>query len=526
MIALKRMRHTALALVTVAACSFSPAVLAQEIRIGMGADITSVDPHFVNLFPNNNIAWHVFDALVMLDADSRLIPGLATSWKQIADDTWECKLRKGVKFHDGSDFTAEDVVYSIDRVSQIKNSPGPFTVYTKAIAKSEIVDPLTIRFKTNGVYPLLANDLSTIYIMAKKSGNVSTEEMNAGKGQLGTGPYKFVRYARGDRVELAHNDAWWGGKTAWEKVTFRILPTDPARIAALLSGDVQAIENVPTADFAKLKTNANVDVSTKTSHRIIFFHIDTNRKETPFAFDKSGKPLALNPLRDLRVRQAISKAIDREAIKTRVMEGLSLPTANLVPAPMFGHNPALKPEKFDLEGAKKLLKEAGFPDGFNLTLHAPNNRYVNDDQIAQAVASMLTRAGIQTKVETMPMGVYLGRAAKLEFSFAMLGWGASTAESSSPLRSHLVTNDPARGMGTFAWGRYSHPLVDELTIKALATKDDKAREKLLQDATAIAINDLGIIPIHHQINTWATKKGIVYVPRTDEYTLAHQFRPK
>ena len=526
---LTRTRQMALALATATAFIFSPVALSQDLRIGMGADITSVDPHFVNLFPNNNIAFHVFDALVLLDADSRLIPGLATSWKQVADDTWEFKLRKGVKFHDGSDFTADDVAYSIDRVSQIKNSPGPFTVYTKAIAKSEIVDPLTIRFKTNGVYPLLANDLSTIYIMAKKSGNVSTEEMNAGKGQLGTGPYKFVRFARGDRVELARNDAWWGGgdkKTPWEKVTFRILPNDPARIAALLSGDVQAIENVPTADFAKLKTNTNVDVTTKTSHRIIFFHIDTNRKETPFVFDKSGKPLAVNPLRDLRVRQAISKAIDREAIKTRVMEGLSLPTANLVPAPMFGHNPALKPEKVDVEGARRLLKEAGYPDGFQMTLHAPNNRYVNDDQIAQAVASMLTRAGIQTKVDTMPMGVYLGRASKLEFSFAMLGWGASTAESSSPLRSHLVTNDPARGMGTFAWGRYSHPMVDELTVKALATKDDKSREKLLQDATAIAINDLGIIPIHHQINTWATKKGIVYVPRTDEYTLAHQFRPK
>ena len=507
-----------------AATTATPAT-AQELRIGMGADITSIDPHFVNLFPNNNIAWHIFDALVMLDADSRLIPGLATSWKQAADDTWEFKLRKGVKFHDGADFTADDVVASIERVSQIKNSPGPFTVYTKAIVKSEIVDPLTIRFKTNGSYPLLANDLSTIYIMSKKAAASTTEDMNAGRGQIGTGPYKFVRFARGDRVELVRNDAWWGGKTPWEKVTFRILPNDPARIAALLSGDVQAIENVPTADFAKLKTNNTVSVSTKTSHRIIFFHIDTNRKQTPFVFDKSGKPLDVNPLRDLRVRQAISKAIDREAIKSRVMEGLSLPSANLVPAPMFGHNPALKPEKVDVEGAKKLLKEAGYPDGFQMTLHAPNNRYVNDDQIAQAVAGMLTRAGIQTRVETMPMGVYLGRASKLEFSFAMLGWGASTAESSGPLRSHLVTNDPAKGMGTFAWGRYSHPMVDELTNKALGTKDDKAREKLLQDATAIAISDLGIIPIHHQINTWAAKKGISYTPRTDEYTLAHQFRP-
>lgn len=510
-----------------AALALAAPLQAQELRLGMGSDVTSIDPHFVNLFPNNNVAQHIFDALILLDADSRLIPGLATSWKLISDDTWEFKLRKGVKWHDGSDFTAEDVVYSIERVSQVKNSPGPFTVYTKAIVKSEIVDPLTIRFKTSGVYPLLPNDLSTIYIMSKKaSSGLTTEDLNAGKGQIGTGPYRFVSFRRGDRVELARNDSYWGGKGPWEKVTIRILPNDPARIAALLSGDVQAIENIPTADFAKLKTNAGIDVSTKVSHRIIFFHIDTNRKVAPFVTDKAGKPLDVNPFRDLRVRQAISRAIDREAIKTRVMEGLAVPTANLVPSPMFGHNPLLKPDKYDPEGAKKLLAEAGYPNGFGMTLFAPNNRYVNDDQIAQAVASMLTRVGIQTKVETMPMGVYLGRASKLDFSFAMLGWGAATAESSSPLRSHLVTYDPAKGMGGFAWGRYSHPEVDRLTNQALTTKDDKQREKLLQDATAIAMNDLGIIPIHHQINTWATKKGIAYTPRTDEYTLAFYFRPK
>jgi peptide/nickel transport system substrate-binding protein len=499
---------------------------AQDLRLGMGADVTSIDPYYVNLFPNNNVAMHIYDSLVLLDADSRLIPGLAVSWKLLKDDTWEFKLRRGVKWHDGSDFTAEDVAYSIERVSQIKNSPGPFTVYTKAIVKTEIIDPLTIHFRTNGIYPLLPNDLSTISIMSKKaSQGLSTEDLNAGRGQIGTGPYKFVAFKRGDRVELARNDNYWGGKGAWAKVILRILPNDPARIAALLSGDVQAIENIPTADFAKLKNNPGIEVSTKISHRIIFFHIDTSRKVAPFVTDKSGKPLDANPFRDLRVRQAISKAIDRDAIKSRVMEGLSVPTANLVPAPMFGHNPALKPDKYDPEGAKKLLAAAGYPNGFGMTLFAPNNRYVNDEQIAQAVASMLSRVGIQTKVETMPMNVFLARASKLEFSFAMLGWGAGTGESSSPLRTQLATYDPAKGWGTFAWGRYSNPAMDKLLAQALNTRDDHAREKLLQDATALAINDLGIIPIHHQINTWATKKGITYIPRTDEYTLAFYFRP-
>jgi peptide/nickel transport system substrate-binding protein len=508
--------------------SFAVGAGAQEIRIGMGADVTSMDPHFVNLFPNNNIAEHVFEKLITLDADSRLIPGLAESWKPVNATTWEFKLRLGVKFHDGSDFTAEDVAFSIERVGKIPDSPGPFTTYTKAIKEIQIVDPRTIRFVTAFPHPQLQNDINTIYIVSKKSATgASTADFNSGKAMNGTGPLKFVSFKRGDRVELARNDAYWGPKSPWAKVTFRVIPSDPTRVAALLSGDLDAIENIPTADFAKLKANANFQTSTKTSHRIIFYHVDQFRDPSPFVFDKaSGKPLEKNPLKDLRVRQAISKAIDREAIKSRVMEGLALPSANLVPAPMFGHNPTLKPDSYDLDGARKLLAAAGYPNGFAMTIHGPNNRYVNDDQIMQTVAQMLSRAGIQTKVETMPMSTYLARARKLEFSFAMLGWGASTAEASSPLRAHLVAYIPDKGWGEFAWGRYSNEQVNSLLDKALATLDDKAREKQIQDAVGIAMTELGIIPIHHQINTWATKKGIAYTPRIDEYTLAFQFRPQ
>jgi peptide/nickel transport system substrate-binding protein len=508
--------------------AFAVGAAAQELRIGMGADVTSMDPHFVNLFPNNNIAEHIFEKLITLDPDSRLIPGLAESWKAVNPTTWEFKLRRGVKFHDGSDFTAEDVAFSIERVGKIPDSPGPFTTYTKAIKQVQIVDPHTIRFVTAFPHPQLQNDINTIYIVSKKSATgASTADFNSGKAMNGTGPFKFVAFKRGDRVELARNDAYWGPKPAWAKVTFRVIPSDPTRVAALLSGELDAIENIPTADFAKIRANPSFQTSTKTSHRIIFYHVDQFRDPSPFVFDKAtGKPLAKNPLKDLRVRQAISKAIDREAIKSRVMEGLALPSANLVPAPMFGHNPALKPETYDLAGARTLLAAAGYPNGFAMTIHGPNNRYVNDDQIMQTVAQMLSRAGIQTKVETLPMSAYLARARKLEFSFAMLGWGASTAEASSPLRAHLVSYLPEKGWGEFAWGRYANPKVDDLLDKALATIDDKAREKQIQEAVGIAMTELGIIPLHHQINTWATKKGIAYTPRIDEYTLAFQFRPQ
>ena len=219
-------------------------------------------------------------------------------------------------------------------------------------------------------------------------------------------------------------------------------------------------------------------------------------------------------------------AINREAIKDRVMEGLAEPTNNLVPATLFGHNPNLKTVKFDADGAKKLLATAGYPDGFGITIHTPNNRYVNDEKIVQTIAQMLSRIGIAAKVEGMPMSVYSSRGAKREYSLGLLGWGAQTGEVSSPLRALAACDDPARGFGGFNWLKYCNPKLNELLGLAVNTVDDKARLKLLQDATAIVINEGGLIPIHQQVSTWATKKGITYIPRTDERTHAYGFRPQ
>jgi peptide/nickel transport system substrate-binding protein len=496
-----------------------------DIAIGLSSDVTSIDPHYHVLTPNNNISEQIFDSLVAKDEKQRMRPGLATSWKALDDTTWEFKLRKGVKFHDGSDFTAEDVVFSIERPATVKNSPSSFTIYTKAVTEKIIVDAYTVRLKTATPYPLMPNDLSTISIVSKKAAaNAASEDFNSGKATIGTGPFKFLRWAKGDRIELARNEAYWGPKAPWEKVQFRLIPSDPARVAALIAGDVQAIENVPTADLAKLKTNSAVSLFRSISHRVMYLHLDTNRDRTPFAYDRAGKPLEKNPLKDLRVRRAISKAINRQAIAERVMEGAAVPTGQLMPEGFFGHTPALKVEPYDPEGAKRLLAEAGYPDGFGLTLHGPNDRYVNDDQICQAIAQMLARIGIQIKVETMPSSVFFSRGTRLEFSFMLVGWAADTAEASSPLKSLLATYDRDKGMGTTNRGRYSNPRMDAVLVHALATVDDSKREKLLQEATELAIGDLGIVPLHHQVNIWAARKGIAYVPRTDERTYAHEFK--
>src|SRR5262245_16441311 len=405
---------------------------AADLSIALGGDVTSMDPHFHNLTPNNNIGAHVFDTLVAKDAAGKIKPGLAESWRVVDDLTWEFKLRKDVKFHDGSPFTAADVVFSLDRIPNVPNSPSPFTTYTKQVTEKIVVDPWTLRLKSATPYPQLQTDMSTVLVVSSKvAAKATTDDFNTGKVTVGTGPFRFVRWQKGDRIELARNDGYWGAKPAWERVTFRIITSDPTRVASLLAGEVGAIENVPTNDLAKLSTSKNLGIYRTVSVRLMYLHMDTARDRTPFATDKAGKPLDRNPLQDLRVRRAMSKAINRQALVDRVMEGAAVVTGQLMPAKFFGHAPGLKSEAYDPEGARKLLAEAGYPDGFGLTLHAPNNRYVNDEQIAQAVAQMLSRVGIQTRVDAMPSSVFFSRGSRLEFSFLLVGWGADTMEASS-----------------------------------------------------------------------------------------------
>ena len=503
---------------------FSLCGLAADFRIGISADITSLDPHHTNIAPNNNALWHIYDALTLVDADTRLKPGLAESWRAIDATTWDFKLRRGIKFHDGADFSAADVVASIDRARRLEASGGQYAGFVKAIKEVRVVDAATLRMSTEKPYAMLPYDLNSVFIISAKHAGAQTEDFNQGRATNGTGAFRLASFKRGDRVELTRNDAYWGGKGPWEKVTLRILPTDPARVAALLSGEVDMIDNIPTADAARLKANNKFRLAQKVSWRTIFFHMDQSRDNPPGITGTDGKPLARNPLKDVRVRQAISKAINRQALVERVMEGFALPAANLVSPPVFGHVKAITPDAFDPEGARKLLAEAGFKDGFTLTVAAPNNRYVNDDQIAQAVAQMLARVGIQTKVETHPAATYFTKARNGDFAFAMLGWGSFSGDLA--LRSLLATPNAEKGYGTWNWGKHSLPAVDALLDQGFSSTDDKKREGNAIEAATLASRNYGAIPLHHQIASWAMRANLNYAARTDEYTFAHHVMPQ
>jgi peptide/nickel transport system substrate-binding protein len=500
------------------------ATSAAELNIGLSADVTTFDPHFVAAQPNLTAQKHVFDTLVYVDERGRPIPGLAT-WKTTDPVTWEFTLRRGVKFHDGSELTTDDVLFSLERTLNIKGSPGGYATYVRPIVAKQIVDRYTIRLKTAAPYGGVAQDLSEVQIVQKRAAqNATGEDFDSGRAAVGTGPYKLVRFARGSRIELVRNDEYWRGRLPWKKVTLHILPSDPVRTAALLSGQLDAIEHVPTADLARLRKNSALRLEQTVSWRTIFLHLDQYRDHPPGVLGKDGKPLERNPFKDVRVRRALSKAINRRAIAERVMEGLALPAANVVSPSVFGHDPAVKPEPYDPNGARELLAEAGYPDGFRVTIATPNNRYINDEQVAQTVAQMFSRIGIETRVDAMPLSAYFGRARKRDFGIALLGWGSLAADLA--LRSLAGTPNPEKGYGTWNWSGYSNPKLDALIERSLGTVDAQKREVIARQASALAAREVAFLPLHYQIVTWAMKRNLAYTARTDEFTFAHHFKPR
>ena len=514
-------------LVLVATCAIGlGAAEAATLTIGLASDVTSIDPQWNNSGPNVSLSTHVFEPLTLTDRNGRLIPGLAISWRVVDPTTWEFKLRPGVRFHDGSPLTADDVVFSIERPKTLQGSPASFASFVRPIVSVTAVGRDTVRITTSSPHVLVPYDLNSIFIVSKKAAqSAGNADFDTGRAAIGTGPYKLVSFKRGDRVELARNDAWWGNAAnaspAWDRVVFRMLASDAARMAALLSGDVDAIENVPTADVARIAGDPRFRLVKQTSWRTIFWHMDQYRDVTPFATDKTGKPLAKNPFKDVRVRLAVSKAINRDAIVSRVMEGAAVPAANLVSPGIFGYDPALKVEAYDPAGAKKLLAEAGYPDGFLLTLHAPNNRYVNDARIAETVAALLSRVGIVTKVQTQPWVSYLPHARAGEYTMALVGWGSSLGDST--IKNHLGTLDEQKGYGAWNFGRYSNPAVDRQLDHDFTLFDVAAREEAARAVAALALKDTPVIPMHHEIVTWAMKKNLTYPGRVDQFTFAWQF---
>jgi peptide/nickel transport system substrate-binding protein len=514
----------AIALLAMNQVAMMQSAAAQEVRIGYGAAVTSVDPHFHALTSNVAIHQHLYEALVGQDERLGLKPELATAWRAVDSTTWEFTLRRTARWHDGTPFSAEDFAPNIERVANVPNSPGRFTIYTRRISAVEVVDSHTLRLRTDGPHPLLPNQMAGLMLVGRAQAGASTADFNNGRAAIGTGPYRFRAWSPGSRFDLVRNDAYDGEREPWERVSFLLITNTAARVAALRAGDVQLIDQVPTDEVAGLQRDGNLAVFSTPGVRNIYLYVDQAREQTPGVTDNAGQAIP-NPLRDLRVRRALSLAINRDGIVRAVMNGQAVASGQLLPAGVVGHDPDLRPDPYDVERARRLLAEAGFPSGFRIVLGGPNDRYVNDERVLQAIAQGWARAGLTVRVEAQPSATFFGRAARQEFSVGLLGWGTGTGEPDSPLQSLIATADPRRGWGAVNRSGFSNTRLDALLAQALQTLDVREREPLYRQATRIAMEELAIIPLHHQANVWATRRGYTYTARNDERTMATELRP-
>ena len=495
---------------------------AADLTIGVSSEVTTLDPHFFHLTSNTEIDKLVYSGLVTQDVDLKVIPDLAVSWRTLEETHWEFKLREGVKWQDGSPFTADDVVFTYQRARNVPNSPASFLQFLKHVAKTTAVDAHTLVIETDQLDPILLNEILNVWIVSRKNGaDATTADYNSGKAAIGTGPYREVEWVRGDRMVLARFDGYFGEKPDWERVPYKPITTDAARVAALLSGDVDLIGTVPGNDVAGLQQNPKITVGTLASNRCYFWTLDVDRDASPQITDADGRPATKNPLKDVRVRRAMSMAIDREGLVSRVMQGQAIQASQFMPTGVPGTSDRLKPVAFDLAGAKKLLAEAGYANGFGVVVNSSNDRYPNDAQVNQAVAQMWTRLGLKATVSAMPKAIYFPRATKLEFSVLLSGNSTDTGEPLSQLQYLLGTYDAAKGIGAGNNGRYSNPKLDAILAKAAVTLDDSKRNELLAQAYDFGIGEeVAVIPMLFPVASWAMRKGITYGGFPQEATVA------
>ena len=496
-----------------------------SVTIAFSTNVTSIDPHFHNAHPNRTFSVHLFDRLVQQDSRQRVVPGLATRWRAVDPTTWEFVLRPGVRFHDREPFGPEDVLASLRRAGAVPNSPSSFGIYTKPIVEAWSPDPGLVMMRTAAPYPLLPIDLTNVNIIARRHEAASTADFNAGRAAIGTGPFRLVSWRANDRLELERYDGYWAGPPAWRHASLRIITNDGARVASLLARDVDVVDVVPIADVERLRSDPGLHLERSQTTRLIYAVMDQHRDVSPFIRGNDGQPLARNPLRDRRVRRALSMSLNREALTRRVLHGMATPAGDIIPPGFFGSSPDRRPIPYDPDGARRLLAEAGYPQGFQLTMHGPNGAFSSDGAVAQSVAQMLTRVGVKTDLELLPWSNLVARGTRLELSFFITPAGAPTGEASIQLRMLMASFNADSGLGTLNRGRYANAEYDARLARAMTEMDDARREAMFRDIAALGLDDDAILPIYFQVNAVGVRRGIAYTPRTDEQIWAHELRP-
>ena len=508
------------ALITLLAAGLAlPLAHATPLRWAAQNDILTLDPHSQNHATTNAILQHAYEGLTRYSAKYEVEPALATKWTNISPTQVRFELRKGVKFQDGSPFTADDVVFSFGRIRQ---PGGTMSIYVTGISEIKKIDEHTVDFILAGPNPILLRNICDFFIMSKvwaeknKTTNVqdykAKEENFASRNVNGTGPYKILSWQPETRVAMSANEAWWDkSRGNVDQVIYMPIKSDSTRIAALLSGDVDMVTDVPTQDVDRLRADPKLKILDGPEVRTIFIALDEFSPELKYSSVK-GK----NPFKDKRVREALSLAVDREAIKRSIMRGQSLPAGIIVAPGVNGHSAEIdKPVKPDLARAKQLLTEAGYPGGFEFQLNCPNNRYVNDEKICIALVSMWSKIGITAKLATEGMATFIQKVQNFDSSAYLLGWGVATYDAQYSLQS-LIRTRTSGADGNFNFGRISDAKLDQL-VDAMKTETDVGkRNALIREALVRTRDEFLVLPLHHQLRPWAMKKNVETVHRSDD----------
>ena len=492
---------------------------AEVLRWAAQNDILTLDPHSQNHATTNAILMHSYEGLTRYNAKFEVEPALATKWTMISPTQVRFELRKGVKFADGSPFTADDVIFSFGR---IKQPQGTMQIYVSGIAEIKKIDDHTVDFMLAAPQPILLRSIIDFRIMSKswseknKTTNVqdykAKEDNYASRNVNGTGPYKITSWAPDQRITLVQNKEWWDKATNnVTEVIYTPIKSDPTRVAALLSGDVDMLTDLPVQDVARLRQDPKLKILDGHEVRTIFIALDEYSPELKFSNVK-GK----NPFKDQRVREALSIAIDREAIKRNTMRGLSLPAGIIVAPGVNGNTPEVDVvAKVDPERAKKLLADAGYPNGFEFQLNCPNNRYVNDEEICQNVVAMWAKVGVKTKLVAESFATFIQKVQNFDTSAYMLGWGVVTFDAQYSLQS-LIRTRTTGADGNFNFGRISNPKIDALVDAMKIETDVAKRNAQIREALVLTRDEVHSIPLHHQVRPWAMKKGVSTIHRADD----------
>ena len=512
----KSLRHLTLA--AAVALAMAGGVHAKTFRVADQGDALSMDPHSFNETTQLSFTSNIYEPLVGRDKTLGLAPALATKWTQSTPTTWRFDLRRNVSFHDGTPFNADDVVFSFQRAASDGSDMRATVGGIKEVKK---IDDHTVEFVTSAPNPILPDSITSVYILSRKwcEANGAQKPVDKRKGvenaasfrANGTGPFRLKSRDPGVRTVLVRNGTYWAPiEGNVDEVVFTPIGNDATRVAALASGEIDMMQPVPVQDVARLSQNPNLRMMVGPELRTIFLGMDQSRDELLFSNVK-GK----NPFKDKRVRQAFYQAIDIEAIKSRIMRGASNPSALLVGPGIKGFSTDFKRLPYDPEASKKLLAEAGYPSGFEVKLNCPNDRYVNDGEICQAVAGMLARVGVKINLEAETKGTYFPKILSRNTSFYMLGWTPTTYDSHNALFSLIAS--PKGGQGQFNLGSYSNPKVDELTAKIQAETDQARRNALITEAFRLHADDVGHLPLHQQSLAWGMSKNVSLVQQADNY---------